>query len=203
MTRRYKSNPKIKLPDKDIGIVHRSDGSGTTYIWADYLSKVSPEWKSKVGTGTSLEWPTGEGAKGNEGVAGRVKAAPGSLGYIELIYALQNNIKFGKVLNKAGTAITADLKSVTAAGANSLTDIPEYLRYSITNADGKDSYPICGTTWAVIYVDQPAGKGQQVVDYLRWCTHDGQQYCEMLNYATLPKGLVEKIDKKLDSVKVK
>ena len=196
-------NPGVQLPDIDIGVVHRSDGSGTTYIWADYLSKVSPEWKSKVGTGTSLEWPAGEGAKGNEGVAGRVKATPGALGYIELIYALQNNIEFGKVKNKAGSVVTGSLQSVTAAANNSLTNIPEDLRYSITNADGKDSYPISGTTWAVIYVKQPAGKGKQVVDFLRWCTHDGQKYCEALKYATLPKGLVEKIDKKLDSVQVK
>ena len=160
-------NPGVQLPSKDIGVVHRSDGSGTTYIWVDYLSKVSPEWKKKVGTATSVDWPTGEGAKGNEGVSGRVKDAPGTIGYIELIYALQNNIPFGKVQNKAGTAIKADLASITAAAENSLTNIPEDLRYSITDADGKDSYPICGTTWAVLYVNQPADKGQQVVDFLR------------------------------------
>jgi len=196
-------NPGVQLPPKDIGIVHRSDGSGTTYIWVDYLSKVSPEWKKKVGVATSVDWPAGEGAKGNEGVAGRVKDAPGTLGYIELIYALQNNITFGKVQNKAGTTIKADLASVTAAGENSLSNIPDDLRYSITDADGKDSYPICGTTWAVVYVNQPADKGQQVVDFLRWCTHDGQQFCEDLHYAKLPKGLVEKVEKKLDSIKVK
>ena len=120
-----------------------------------------------------------------------------------MIYALQNDITFGKVQNKAGNAITANLVSVTAAGANSLSNIPDDLRYSITDADGKDSFPICGTTWAVIYVNQPADKGQHVVDYIRWCTHEGQQYCDALHYATLPKGLVEKIDKKLESVKVK
>ena len=194
-------NPKVDLPSVDIGVVHRSDGSGTTYIWTDYLSKVSDDWK-KVGKATSVDWPVGEGAKGNEGVSGRVKATPGAIGYIELIYAQQNDIKFGKVKNKAGEAITGDLKSVTAAAANALTNIPEDLRYSITDADGKDSYPIAGTTWAVIYVNQPADKGKEVVDFLRWCTHDGQQYCEALHYATLPKGLVERLDKKLDSVKV-
>ncbi len=196
-------NPGAKLPDKAIGVVHRSDGSGTTYIWVDYLSKVSPDWKTKVGVATSVEWPCGEGAKGNEGVSGRVKATAGSIGYIELIYALQNDIKFGKVQNKAGAAIKADLASVSAAAENSLNNLPEDLRYSITDADGKDSYPISGTTWAVLYVNQPADKGQQVVDFLRWCTHDGQQFCEDLHYAKLPKGLVEKVEKKLDAVKVK
>jgi len=196
-------NPGVKLPDKDIGVVHRSDGSGTTYVWVDYLAKVSPEWKKKVGVATSVDWPTGEGAKGNEGVAGSVKGTPGAIGYIELIYATQNDIKYGLVQNKSGAAIKPDLKSITAAGENALADIPEDLRYSITDAGGKDSYPISGTTWAVLYVNEPADKGQQVVDFLRWCLHDGQQYAEDLHYAKLPKGLVEKADKKLDSVKVK
>jgi phosphate ABC transporter phosphate-binding protein len=196
-------NPDVNLPNKDIGVVHRSDGSGTTYVWVDYLAKISPEWKSKVGVATSVDWPTGEGAKGNEGVAGSVKATPGAIGYIELIYATQNDIKYGLVQNKAGAAIKPELKSITAAGENALTDIPEDLRYSITDAGGKDSYPICGTVWAVLYVNEPADKGQHVVDYLRWCIHDGQQFAEDLHYAKLPKGLVEKADKKLDSVKVK
>ncbi len=194
-------NPGAALPDMGINVVHRSDGSGTTYVWVDYLSKVSPEWKKKVGVATSVSWPAGEGAKGNEGVAGRVKAAPGALGYIELIYALQNDIKFGLVRNKEGVAVRADLKSVTAAGYNSLKEIPDDLRYSITDADGKDSYPIAGTVWAVIYVNQPAGKGNEVVDFLRWVTHEGQRYCEELHYAKLPRGLVERVEKKLDAVK--
>jgi phosphate transport system substrate-binding protein len=195
-------NPGVKLPDKDIGVVHRSDGSGTSYVWTDYLSKVSPEWKKKVGVGTSLDWPCGEGAKGTEGVSGRVKATPGAIGYIELTYALQNKIKYGAVKNKEDVAVTADLKSITAAADNALKDIPDDLRYSITNPDGKDSYPISGTVWAVIYVHQPADKGRAVVDFLRWCTHDGQQFCEGLQYAKLPKGLVERLDKKLDAVQV-
>jgi phosphate transport system substrate-binding protein len=195
-------NPDVKLPDLGIGVVHRSDGSGTTHIWVDYLSKVSDQWKKEIGVGTSVDWKTGEGAKGNEGVAQSVKATPGAIGYIELIYALQNDIKYGLVKNKEGVAIKADLKSVTAAGDNALKDIREDLRYSITDADGKDSYPISGTVWAVLYIDQPKDKGQHVVDYLRWCLHDGQKYCEELHYATLPKGLVEKADKKLDAVKV-
>jgi phosphate transport system substrate-binding protein len=197
-------NPNVKLPAQDIGVVHRSDGSGTTYIWVDYLSKVSDEWQKRVGVATSVDWPCGEGAKGNEGVAGRVKATPGAIGYIELIYALQNGIKFGAVKNREGATILADLKSVTAAADNALKDknIPDDLRYSITDAAGKDSYPISGTVWAVIYVNQPADKGQAVVDYLRWCTHDGQQFCEPLKYAKLPPGLVERMEKKLDVVKV-
>jgi phosphate transport system substrate-binding protein len=196
-------NPKAKLPDKDIGVVHRSDGSGTTNIFADYLSKVSPEWKEKVGVGTSLKWPTGEGASGNPGVAGRVKTTAGTIGYVELIYALQNDIKCGLVKNKEGVAVKADLKSVTAAADNMLKDIPDDLRYSITDAGGKDSYPISGTSWAVVYTKQPAGTGKQIVDFLNWCTHDGQQYCEALHYAKLPPGLVERVEKKLALIEAK
>lgn len=195
-------NPDVKLPDKDISVVHRSDGSGTTYVWVDYLAKVSQEWQKKVGVATSVDWPCGEGAKGNEGVSGRVKEAPGTIGYIELTYALQNKIKFGAVKNKENVAITADVKAITAAADSALKDIPDDLRYSITDAPGKESYPICGTVWAVLYVKQPAGKGQQVVDFLRWCTHDGQQFCEGLNYVKLHPGLVERLDKKLDLVQV-
>jgi phosphate transport system substrate-binding protein len=196
-------NPGITLPDQEIGVVHRSDGSGTTYIWLDYLAKVSPEWEKKVGLATSVDWPMGEGAKGNEGVSGRVKASPGSIGYIELTYALQNGIKFGLVKNKEGVAIKPDLKSVTAAADGALQEIPDDLRYSITDAPGKDSYPISGTVWAVLYVNQPTGKGQHVVDFLRWVTHEGQQYCEGLDYAKLPPGLVERVEKKLASIQMK
>ena len=195
-------NPNVILPDKDIGVVHRSDGSGTTYVWVDYLAKVSPEWKKRVGVATSVDWPVGEGAKGNEGVAKRVRETPGALGYIELIYALQNDIKFALVKNKEGVAIKADLKSVTAAADNALKDIPEDLRYSITDASGKDSYPLSGTNWAVLYVNQPAKKGQLVVDFLRWVIHDGQQYCGELHYATLPPGIVERGEKKLASIQM-
>src|SRR5262249_3872897 len=140
--------------------------------------------------------------KGNEGVAGQVKRTPGSIGYVELIYALQNNIAFGLVMNKEGVAIKPSLESVTAAASASLDQIPDDLRYSLTNAHGKDSYPISGTNWALIYVNQPGDKGKAVVDFLRWCTHEGQEYCEGLHYAKLPKVLVERLEKKLDSVKV-
>jgi phosphate ABC transporter phosphate-binding protein len=196
-----KLNPKASLPDKLIGVVHRSDGSGTTYIWVDYFSKVSPAWKEKVGVGTSVNWPTGEGGKGNEGIAGRVKASPGSIGYIELIYALQNNISFGLVKNKHDKPIKANLQSVTAAANSALKEIPDDLRYSITDAEGEASYPISGTVWAVIFVNQSPDKGKQVVDFLRWVTHDGQQHAEGLHYARLPQGLIERLDKKLDQVK--
>jgi phosphate ABC transporter phosphate-binding protein len=195
-------NPGAALPDKEIVVIHRSDGSGTTYIWVDYLSKVSPEWKQKVGVGTSVNWPTGVGQKGNEGVAGQVRRSAGSIGYVELIYALQNNMKYAPVKNKAGEFINAGLASVTAAASNALSEIPDDLRYSITDAAGKESYPISGTVWAVLYSKQPAGKGQAVVDFLRWVTHDGQQYAEGLHYARLPEGLVKRLEKKLDGIQV-
>ncbi len=197
-----KLNPDVKLPDKDILIVHRSEGSGTTYIWVDYLSKVSPEWKEKVGVGPSVNWPAGAGAKGNEGVAGKVANSPGGMGYVELIYALQNKIPFGVVQNREGAFVTASLESITAAAKGALVNIPEDLRYSLTDAPGKDAYPISGTTWAVLYVTQPVGKGQAVVDFLRWVTHEGQQYTKDLDYAHLPEELVHRLEKKLDQVHI-
>jgi phosphate ABC transporter phosphate-binding protein len=195
-------NPGVELPDKDILTVHRSDGSGTTYIWVDYLSKLSPVWKDKIGVGTSVNWPGGMGAKGNEGVAGKVSQSPGAIGYVELIYARQNKIKFGVVQNQEGEFIKSSLESVTAAARAALTNIPEDLRYSLTNAPGKDSYPISGTVWAVIYVNEPSGKGKTVVDFLRWVTHDGQNYAKDLDYARLPEELVQRLEKKLDQVQV-
>jgi phosphate ABC transporter phosphate-binding protein len=196
-------NPNAALPDKEISVVNRSDGSGSTFIWTDYLSKVSPEWKSTVGVGTSVKWPhpSGVGQKGTEGVAGQVKRSPGSLGYIELIYALKNNINFGLVKNKEGVPIKASLDSVTAAASGALSQIPDDLRYSLTDPPGKESYPISGTTWAVLYVNQPSAKGKTVVDFLRWITHEGQQYAKDLQYSKLPQGLVERLDQKLDSIK--
>jgi phosphate transport system substrate-binding protein len=194
-------NPGISLPDTPpIGVVHRSEGSGTTYVFADYLAKVSPEWKSKVGVSTSIKFPVGVGAKGNEGVAGFVKENEGALGYVELIYALGQGIKYGAVLNREGSPVEGSLESVTAAAA-ALTQIPEDLRYSLTDAPGKASYPISGTNWAVLYVKQPEAKKKTIVDFLTWVTHDGQQYCEKLHYASLPKGLVERLEKKLERVK--
>jgi phosphate transport system substrate-binding protein len=202
-----KLNPKVanKLPTKDIAVVHRSDGSGTTYIFADYLAKVSKEWQKQVGVSTSLKWADDTtGAKGSEGISGQVKLHPGAIGYVELIYARQNQIPFGSVQNSEGEFIMADLETVTTAANNALVNIREDLRYSVTDAPGKGSYPISGTVWAVIFVNQPAGKGQQVVDFIRWSTREdgGQTYAKPLDYAPLPKGLIERIDKKLAQVKV-
>lgn len=194
-------NPGVNLPDKQIAVASRSDGSGTTYIWVDYLAKISSEWKEKVGVGTSVKFPTGVGAKGNEGVAGFVSKNDGAIGYIELIYALGNNIKFGTVQNKEGNFVTASLASVTAAAAGALTEIPDELRYSLTNAPGKDAYPISGTNWAILYVKQPENKKQAIVDFLYWITHDGQELCAAKHYARLPSGLVERLEKKLAQVK--
>jgi phosphate transport system substrate-binding protein len=194
-------NPGVDLPNKEIVVVHRSDGSGTTYIFVDYLSKVSSEWKAEVGVGTSVKWiKTAIGQKGNEAVAKFVSDTPGAIGYVELIYALQKNIKYGVVKNKAGEFVKASLESVTAAAGNALQEIPDDLRYSITDAAGKDSYPISGTSWAVVYLKQPQDKAKLIVDFLRWVTHEGQDLCANLHYAKLPKGLVERLEKKLDLI---
>jgi phosphate ABC transporter phosphate-binding protein len=195
-----KLNPSAALPDKSIAVVHRSEGSGTTYIWVDYLAKVSPVWKEKVGVGTSVNWPCGIGSKGNEGVAGQVKRSSGSIGYVELTYASQNNIPFGHIINKEGAAITPSLASVTAAADAALSNIPDDLRYSLTDAPGKESYPISGTVWAVAYVKQKPGTGQAIANFLRWVTHEGQELTAALHYSRLPKGLVERLDKKIDQI---
>jgi phosphate transport system substrate-binding protein len=193
-------NPGVNLPRTKIVVVHRSDGSGTTYIWVDYLAKVSKIWSKKVGVGTSVSWPAGVGQKGNEGVSRQTGKTAGAIGYVELIYALQNKIHYGKVINREKKAILPSLDSVRAAAKNALTDIPEDLRYSLTNAPGDSSYPVSGTVWAVIYVKQPA-KGKHVVDFLRWVTHDGQKFAEPLHYAALPDDLIKRIDAKLDAIK--
>jgi phosphate transport system substrate-binding protein len=194
---------KGMLPDLKIATVHRADSSGTTAIFTDYLSKVSDEWKQKVGSNTQVSWPPGGGGEQKTaGVAKFVKENPGSLGYIELTYALLQGIPFGSVQNHEKQYVVASLETVSKAGAAKLKDIPEDLRYSITNEPGKDAYPIAGTTWAILYQKQPAGGGQRLVDFLHWCTHDGQKYAKELKYAPLPEGLVKKIDDKLKSVKV-
>ena len=167
------SNPGVTLPDQEIVVVHRSDGSGTTYIWTDYLSKISPEWKTKVGTNTSVSWPTGIGGKGNEGVAGQVKQTPGAIGYVELIYAIQNKMPYADVKNAAGEFVKPTLESVTAALATA--EIPDDFRFSITNAPGKDAYPICGATWLLVYKQQKdATKGKKLVEFLNWALKDGE-----------------------------
>ena len=194
-------NADLNLPSTAIVVVHRSDGSGTTYVWTDYLSKVSPEWKTKVGNATSVNWPTGLGGRGNEGVSGTVRQTPGAIGYVELTYAIQNKMPAGEVKNQAGQFVTASIDAVTAAAAGAVASLPEDLRYSITNAPGEKAWPISGTSWAVLYKDMPAGPERSaVVSFLRWTLHDGQKYCAALDYASLPPELVKRADSKLDQV---
>jgi len=188
-----KANPGVKLPGDDIVVVHRSDGSGTSYIFTDFLSKASSDWKAKVGTATSVNWPVGLGGKGNEGVSGLVKQTPGSIGYIELIFAVQNKIAYGKVQNASGKFIKADLEGVTAAAASSAKEIPDDFRVSITNASGATAYPISSFTWLLIPSQIPdAAKKAAIKDFLKWMLADGQNYNEGLSYARLPKPVVAK-----------
>jgi len=186
------ANPGVNLPDANIIVVHRSDGSGTSFIFTDYLSKVSPEWKSSVGSDTSVKWPIGMGGKGNEGVAGMIRQLQGSIGYVELIYALQNKIPFGSVKNAAGNFVKASLEGVTAAAA-SAPKMPADFRVSITNAPGKDAYPISSFTWLLIPLQSknPAN-GKILSDFLNWMVSDGQQMTSALSYASLPENVVAK-----------
>lgn len=185
-------NPGVNFPDKPIIVVHRSDGSGTTFIWTDYLSKISSEWQSKVGRNTSVQWPIGLGGKGNEGVAGSIRQLSGAIGYVELIYAVQNNIPFGTVKNSAGNFVKASLDSVTAAAASS-PKMPADFRVSITNAPGKDAYPISSFTWLLIpEQSKDAAKGKILADFLNWMMTDGQKMTAALSYAPLPDGVVQK-----------
>jgi phosphate transport system substrate-binding protein len=186
------ANPGMKLPDKPIVVVHRSDGSGTTFVWTDYLSKISPEWKSQAGSNTSVKWPVGLGGKGNEGVAGLVRQMDGAIGYVELVYALQNKISFGSVKNAAGTFVKASLQSTTAAAA-SVKEMPADFRVSITNADGKDAYPISSFTYLLIPTEwQDAQKRKAMTDFLSWMLETGESMVQQLDYAPLPKSLIEK-----------
>jgi len=187
-----KLNPGVTLPATDITVAHRADGSGTTYIWVDFLSKVSPEWKSKVGINTSVNWPTGVGGRGNEGVAGLVSQTPGAIGYVELIYALQNKISYGTVQNMAGEFTKASVESVTLAAASAATQMPPDFRVSITNAPGKGVYPISSFTWLLLY-ESPKNKAQAkaMVDFVKWALTDGQKYCADLGYAPLPESVVK------------
>lgn len=186
-----KANAGLNLPNADIIVVHRSDGSGTTYVWTDYLSKVSPEWKTKAGSGTSVMWPVGLGGKGNDGVSGLVKQTPNSIGYVELIYAVQNKMSYGKVRNASGAYMKADLPGVTAAAAGAAKSMPADFRVSITNAPGKDAYPISSFTWLLIpsKISDPVKK-KAIVDFLGWMLNDGQNMVEALSYARLPKEVV-------------
>jgi len=194
-------NPGIKFPNLQLVVIHRSDGSGTTFIWTDYLTKISPEWAAKVGKATSVNWPAGLGGKGNEGVAGLVKQTPGAIGYIELSYAIQNKMAVAQVRNKSGKFITPNLTSITAA---SNIDLPEDAKVSLTDTSNPDGYPISSFTWALIYKEQnykdrSAAKAKVLLDLLWWNIHDGQKYCEPLNYATLSKSAVTVAENQLKS----
>ena len=193
-------NPGIKLPDQDIVIVHRSDGSGTTYIWTDYLSKISAEWKQKVGTNTSVNWPTGLGGKGNEGVAGQIKQTPGALGYVELIYAVQNKMPYADVKNASGEFVKASLESITAAMATA--QVPDDFRFSMTNAPGNGAYPIAGATWLLVYEQQKDPiKGNKLVEFLKWAMKDGEKMARDLQYAPLPENVQQRVLKRVDEIK--
>jgi phosphate transport system substrate-binding protein len=195
------ANPGVNFPDKEIIVVHRSDGSGTTFIWTDYLSKVSPEWKSQVGADTSVKWPVGMGGKGNEGVAGFIRQLSGSIGYVELIYAMQNNIPYGSVRNSAGVFLKASLEGVTAAAA-SAPKMPADFRVSITNAPGKDAYPISSFTWLLIPApSKDAAKGKILADFLNWMVTDGQKMTSALAYAPLPENVAAKVKEAIKQVK--
>ena len=194
-------NPGTKLPDQDIVVVHRSDGSGTSFIFTDYLSKMSPKWKEKVGNNTSVNWPTGIGGKGNEGVSGQVKQTPGAIGYVELIYAIQNKMPYADVKNSAGQFVKPTIDSVTAAIATA--NIPDDFRFSMTNAPGKDAYPICGATWLLVYEQQKdAAKGKKLVEFLKWAAKDGEKMAKDLDYAPLPDSVQERVLKRIDEIKM-
>ncbi|MBI3542955.1 MAG: phosphate ABC transporter substrate-binding protein PstS, partial [Deltaproteobacteria bacterium] len=180
--------------------VHRSDGSGTSAIFTDYLAKVSPDWKSKVGAGAAVNWPTGLGGKGNEGVSGLVKQTPGAIGYVELVYAKNNNIAYAELKNKAGKIVEASTKTVTAAAAGALKKMPADYRVSITDAEGKDAYPISGFTYLLVYRKMPKEKGADIVKFLKWAVKDGQKFAEPLSYAPLPKELVTKVAKTISGI---
>jgi phosphate transport system substrate-binding protein len=196
-------NDGVDLPDKKIAVCWRSDGSGSTNIFTDYLCKVSPDFKEKVGMGTKVKFPVGNGEEKTAGVAGFVSKTPYSIGYVELTYAIQNKIPYGEVKNKAGKFVAASLESVSEAAAQTFKEKepPEHLRFSITDAPGEGSYPISGTTWAVCYVNQPSGTAEDLVRFFSWVMHDGQKYAAELKYAPLPEDLVKKIHDKLKTIK--
>ncbi len=196
-----KANPGVTLPSSKIVVVHRSDGSGTTFCFTDYLSKVSPEWASKIGKNTSVDWPTGLGAKGNDGVAGQIKQQKGSLGYVELIYAINNHLPYGSVQNKNGEFVKASLASVTAAAA-ALKTMPSDFRVSITDEAGKGVYPISTFTWLLVPSKFPdAGKGKAMMGFLRWAITTGQNSVEALDYAKLPASVVAKEQGAINQIK--
>ncbi|HZS17804.1 MAG TPA: phosphate ABC transporter substrate-binding protein PstS [Candidatus Udaeobacter sp.] len=194
-------NAGTNLPDQEIVLVHRSDGSGTTFIFTDYLSKVSGEWKQKAGNNTSVNWPTGIGGKGNEGVSGQVKQTPGAIGYVELIYAIQNKMPYAELKNAAGQFIKPTIDSVTAALATA--EVPDDFRFSMTNAPGKEAYPIAGATWLLVYQQQKdAAKGKKLVQFLKWAMNDGEKMAKDLDYAPLPEIVQQRVLKRIDEIKM-
>src|SRR5690349_15925887 len=195
------ANAGASLPDQPILVVHRSDGSGTTYVWVDYLSKVSPEWQQKVGKGTSVNWPVGLGGKGNEGVSGQVKNQPGALGYVELAYAANNKLPVASVKNAAGKFIEPTIATTTAAAAGAAKSMPADFRVSLTNAPGDEAYPIASFTWLLVYREQAnEAKGKALTRFLWWMSHEGQRYADDLLYAPLPQAVVKQIEAKIKHI---
>jgi phosphate transport system substrate-binding protein len=194
-------NPGVSLPATDITTVHRSDGSGTTFVFTDYLSKVSPEWKEKVGTDKSPKWPVGQGGKGNEGVTGQIKQQPNTIGYVELAYAVQNKLPVALIKNASGKFIEPSIDAVTAAAASASAQTPDDLRVSITNSAGENAYPISSYTYILAYKDQKnAEKGKALVDFLWWGIHDGEKFAKDLQYAPLPAEIVKRAEAKINSI---
>ena len=194
-------NPKLNLPNKAILVAHRSDGSGTTFIFTDYLSKASKEWEKRTGKGTSVNWPVGLGGKGNEGVSGLVKQMQGSIGYVELAYAIKNNIPYAKIKNKAGNFVEANFSSVSAAAEGTSKNMPNDLRVSITDAPGKDSYPISGFTWLLVYKNmRNETKAKALVNFLKWAMGKGQSFATGLYYAPLSKGVIKLCENKINMI---
>ncbi len=194
-------NSDVTIPDLDITVVHRSDGSGTSAVFTDYLSKVSAEWKQKVGSGTSPNWPVGIGGKGNDGVTGQVKQTPNTIGYVELAYAVQNKLPVALIKNKSGNFIEPTIDSVTAAAADEIANTPEDLRVSITDAPGPTAYPISSYTYILVYKEQSdATKGKAIVDFLWWGIHDGEKFAKELQYAPLPDEIIKRAEQKINSI---
>ncbi|MBI3615829.1 MAG: phosphate ABC transporter substrate-binding protein PstS [Candidatus Omnitrophica bacterium] len=196
-----KANPGVALPNKPIVVVHRSDGSGTTFVWTDFLSSVSAEWKAKVGKSTSVNWPVGLGGKGNEGVAGLVKQTPYAIGYTELGYATNNKIPYSKVQNRAGEFVDCTAQTISSAAASA--KMPKDFRVSIVNAAGQDAYPISSFTWLLVYREQTDRvKGEEIMKFLHWMLKDGQRYSEPLGYAPLPPDVARMVEESLDQIKL-
>ncbi|HLC21415.1 MAG TPA: phosphate ABC transporter substrate-binding protein PstS [Candidatus Methylomirabilis sp.] len=194
-------NSEVSLPNQPIIVVHRSDGSGTTYIWVDYLFKVSKEWETKVGRGTSVNWPVGLGGKGNEGVAGQVKGMPGALGYVELAYAVTNKLPIAAIRNRSGKFVEPSIESTTAAAAAAAREMPSDFRVSLTDAPGDHAYTVAGFTWILVYKEQADEvRGRAMARFLNWAIHDGQKYAPSLLYAPLPPQVVKLVDAKIKQI---